>query len=450
MAPSTTQQILHENKSRETSTITALALNQRALSDVSCLVDFKNLERLDLGFNILSSIEGLGSCVNLKWLSVSQNKLKSLKGIEGLSKLTVLNAARNKLTSMDEVMSLVSLRALILNDNEISSVCRLDLLKDLNTLVLSRNPLRNVGDSLVKAKSIAKLSLSNCQLESIGSSFKSLLYLKEVRLAHNEITVLPAELASNIKLQNLDLGNNCITRSSDLKVLSSLHNLRHLNLQGNPIAEKNTSAKKVVELYYFVSLTSVSPDLSCIIKKLVPKLLTFNNKPLERSQGNENSKTNHANETKEKKEVKGETHKQNENISRKRSSSHNKDSPLYDAEVPDVDREVDLKWSKPNKASKKDISHGCENPKNDGESKQDPIDDVETPSMELISPHRMVHSEGSIRKKIDKEDVKDNKPCGQVAVVLYTKRKKAMGNSALPSLSSSAEVGNGGPSTWDA
>ncbi|KAF6158216.1 hypothetical protein GIB67_015010 [Kingdonia uniflora] len=56
--------------------------------------------------------------------------------------------------------------------------------------VLFRNPLRNVGDSLVKTKSIAKLSPSNCQLESICSSFNSLLYLKEVRLAHNEITAL--------------------------------------------------------------------------------------------------------------------------------------------------------------------------------------------------------------------------------------------------------------------
>lgn len=100
---------------------------------VSCLRDFKNLERLDLSFNKLTSLEvhfrspilfslkkfwflffmckhqimrnlfyyvivkwtmyfvnqGLKSCINLKWLSVAQNKLESLKGIESLSKLTV-------------------------------------------------------------------------------------------------------------------------------------------------------------------------------------------------------------------------------------------------------------------------------------------------------------------------------------------------------------------------
>lgn len=88
---------------------------------------FKDLERLDLGFNSLNSLEvlihpydnffffvlsleidvslpkfsesfmflqGLKLCVNLKWLSVVQNKLHSLKGIEGLTKLTVSSDSR--------------------------------------------------------------------------------------------------------------------------------------------------------------------------------------------------------------------------------------------------------------------------------------------------------------------------------------------------------------------
>ncbi|KAL3644186.1 hypothetical protein CASFOL_012118 [Castilleja foliolosa] len=52
-------------------------------SPVSCFCEFKNLEKLELGFNNLTSLEGLKSCLNLKWLSVVQNKLQSLKGIEG-------------------------------------------------------------------------------------------------------------------------------------------------------------------------------------------------------------------------------------------------------------------------------------------------------------------------------------------------------------------------------
>ncbi|KAL2237382.1 UNVERIFIED_CONTAM: hypothetical protein Sindi_0929900 [Sesamum indicum] len=183
------KKILQEKNANDADSITSLTLTHK-ISDVSCLSEFKNFERLDLGFNNLTSLEGLKSCMNLKWLSVVQNKLKSLKGIEGLTKLTVLNAGKNKLKSMDEVKSLASLHTLILNDNEISSVCKLDLMKELNTLVLSRNPISSLGDSLVKLKSITKLSLSNCQLQTVDSSLKSCLELKELRLAHNEIMII--------------------------------------------------------------------------------------------------------------------------------------------------------------------------------------------------------------------------------------------------------------------
>uniref|UniRef100_A0A6N2LM05 RuvB-like helicase n=2 Tax=Salix TaxID=40685 RepID=A0A6N2LM05_SALVM len=212
MASLSRQQVLKEKQTRDANTITSLSLTHRALSDISCLGEFQNLERLDLTFNNLTSLQGLSSCVKLKWLSVVQNKLESLKGIESLSNLFVLNAGKNKIKSIDEVRSLVSLRALILNDNEIVSICKLDQMKELNTLVLSRNPIREIGDSLVKVKSMTK--------------------------------TLPAELAYNKKLQNLDLGNNVITRWSDVKVLSSLVDLKNLNLLGNPIAENAKITKK--------------------------------------------------------------------------------------------------------------------------------------------------------------------------------------------------------------
>ncbi|XP_028085667.1 tetraspanin-3-like isoform X5 [Camellia sinensis] len=63
---------------------------------------------------------------------------------------------------------------------------RLDQLKELNTLVLSRNPINKLGESLVKVKSITKLSLSDCQLQAIDS-LMSCTELKELRLAHNDI-----------------------------------------------------------------------------------------------------------------------------------------------------------------------------------------------------------------------------------------------------------------------
>ncbi|GJM91787.1 hypothetical protein PR202_ga08198 [Eleusine coracana subsp. coracana] len=116
-------------------------------------------------------------------------------------------------------------------DNNISSICKLDRLQQLNTLVLSKNPVVTIGDALVKAKSMTKK--------------------------------IPSDLAKNVKILNLDLGNNLIERSSDLKVLSELHYLRNLNLQGNPISEKDGLAKKV--------------------KKFLPNLRILNAKPIEAS-----------------------------------------------------------------------------------------------------------------------------------------------------------------------
>ncbi|PWA89851.1 leucine-rich repeat domain, L domain-like protein [Artemisia annua] len=167
---------------------------------------------------------------------------------------------------MDEVSSLVRLRALILNDNEIVSICKLDQMKELNTLVLSKNPIQKIGESLVKVNSITKLSLSNCKIQAIDSSIKSCTELRELRLAHNEIRTLPSELTRNTKIQNLDLGNNLILRWSDLKVLSSLGNLKNLNLAGNPVTEKDVTIKK--------------------IKKLVPSLQIFNARPIDKPMKN--------------------------------------------------------------------------------------------------------------------------------------------------------------------
>ncbi|XP_021278108.1 adenylate cyclase [Herrania umbratica] len=332
MARLTKEQLLKDKQTHDANTITALSLNHKALSDVSCLAEFKNLERLDLAFNNLASLEGLKSCVNLKWLSVVQNKLQTLKGIERLTKLTVLNAGKNKLRSMEEVRSLVNLRALILNDNEIVSICGLDGMKDLNTLVLSRNPISEIGDSLVKLKSVTKLSVSNCQIQDIKSSFKSCIELKELRLAHNDIKSLPAELSYNKKLQNLDLGNNLITRWSDLKALDSLVNLKNLNLQGNPIAEKDKLAKKV--------------------KKLLPTLHIFNARPIDKSIKNEMGEIVHI--ASHNTAYKGEIHKEEKKDQKGKKnpkfqvSVQGQDINLHNATGHDAEKELKRKRKKGN------------------------------------------------------------------------------------------------------
>ncbi|XVF69227.1 hypothetical protein PTKIN_Ptkin11bG0064000 [Pterospermum kingtungense] len=439
--------------------ITSLSLHHKALSDVSCLSEFKNLERLDLAFNILTSLQGLESCVSLKWLSVVQNKLQTLKGIEGLTKLTVLNAGKNKLRSMEEVRFLVNLRALILNDNEIVSICGLDQMKDLNTLVLSRNPISEIGDSLAKLKSITKN--------------------------------LPAELSYNKKLQNLDLGNNLIARWSDLKALDSLVNLKNLNLQGNPIAQKDKLAKKV--------------------EKLLPNLHIFNAKPIDKSIKSEMGDSVdiashnavykediHMEEKKDQKrkrnsKVQASFEKQDVNLdgstgldaekemNRKKKKGNDKAST--EVLVEEGDDSVVKKKEKKKKAKgeqenlshleveKKIIDKGRKTkdklPKNEVSVHEDGIMVEEKPKKKKLEKHSeldIIDDAGTSFTELFANDVEDPKDdrmkivdrAGQDmessgGLVTYPVKKKKSKRSALPELNLSpvVEVGMGGASTWD-
>ncbi|GER33204.1 leucine-rich repeat (LRR) family protein [Striga asiatica] len=452
MSVLSSKKILQEKDSSDSNSITSLSLNHRAISDVSCLSEFKNLERLDLGFNNLTSLEGLKLCLNLKWLSVVQNKLHSLKGVEGLNKLTVLNAGKNKLKSMDEVKSLDSLRALILNDNEITSVCKLDRLKELNTLVgiflfdssnhsyavLSRNPITTLGESLLKLKSITKLSLSNCQLRTVDSSLNSCLELKELRLAHNEIMTIPSEFSILVKLQNLDMGNNLITNWSTLKVLQSLVNLRNLNLQGNPIAEKDNLLKKV--------------------KKLLPNLHIFNARPVDKITGKEvNEKANDFSvETdlgsgkKRRKNLQdkegadsAEKNKITETQSKKKSKSkHDESAAANESDAPNPKLEDTKKLSKHRKVNKSQPFKEAEKKslgKTEGEKKANTIDSSETPFVDLF-----VNSVPEINQNTDANS-------GLVIHHQIKKKKKnrAAVDPAALELSRADEIGLGGPSAWD-
>ncbi|CAN1171245.1 Protein phosphatase 1 regulatory subunit 7, partial [Linum perenne] len=438
------EQVLKDERTSNPDSITSLSLTHKALSDVSCLSEFKNLERLDLAFNSLTSLEGLSSCVNLKWLSVVQNKLQSLKGIESLPNLTVLNAGKNKLKSMDEVKSVVSLRALILNDNEIVSICKLDQLKELNTLVLSRNPIREIGESLSKAKSLTK---------SIGSSLKGCIELKELRLSHNEINTLPSELACNKKLQNLDMGNNGITRWSDLKVLSSLIEVKNLNLLGNPIADKDKLLKKV--------------------NKLLPNLQIFNSKPIDKlkSSGKTNRSFVHPPTKEHDLFDKDDTSyaKQNRSIGHEKDQNESSDLDKATKEDLELDEPADTKSDKKRKREK--VKEGQKNANGfDAENMRQIKKKSEEEAAIEGGTTRKISKDKDSTKKLGELDIIDSgemsfedlfaaerpRPLedknSNASFVISTTKKKKKNKNHDPNfndqMSSELEIGLGGPSAW--
>ncbi|KAL5152014.1 Protein phosphatase 1 regulatory subunit 7 [Glycine soja] len=445
MARLSSDQVLKDNNAADPTSVTTLHLTHKALSDITCLANFVNLEKLDLKLNNLTSLEGLRSCVNLKWLSVVENKLESLEGIQGLTKLTVLNA-----------------------ENEISSICKLDQLKDLNTLVLSKNPIRKIGEALMKVKSITKLSLSYCELQGIGTSLKSCVELSELRLAHNEIKSLPAELKLNSKLRSLDLGNNVITRWSELKVLELLTNLRNLNLQGNPAATVNKVMRK--------------------IKKALSKLQIFNARPVDKDtenkkgsivdgtrdfsvDQNENDHIEAADDldsgrkSSKKRKRTVDASKKEDRVVDEENKGHKKDKADRKKEslITNVDPGMENKSTK--KKAKKDdkpLDKGFaleenvskvekklkKQHKNDEQSELDVIDDAEASFAELFKINDAENLNLADEMKAQDKVPKDVMKLAGDPVTSFAKHKNAKIQN-MESLSAPvAEIGMGGPSTW--
>ncbi|RZB76535.1 Protein phosphatase 1 regulatory subunit 7 isoform C [Glycine soja] len=449
MARLSSDQVLKDNNAADPTSVTTLYLTHKALSDITFLANFINLEKLDLKLNNLTSLEGLRSCVNLKWLSVVENKLESLEGIQGLTKLTVLNAGKNKLKSIDQVMSVVSLRALILN-------------------VLSKNPIRKIGEALMKVKSITKLSLSYCELQGIDTSLKSCVELSELRLAHNEIKCLPEELKLNSKLRSLDLGNNVITRWSELKVLKLLTNLRNLNLQGNPVATVDKVTRKV--------------------KKALPKLQIFNARPVDKDTENkkgsivdgthdfsvdqadhpsDQNEDNHLEaaadldsgrkSTKKRKRTADASNKE-DRVADEEKKGHKKDRTDRKNDGPEMDNKSTKKKAK---KDDKPLDKGFaleenvskvekklkKKHKNEEQSELDVIDDAEASFAELFkindAENLNLVDEMRARDKVPK----DVKLAGDT-VTSFAKRKNAKMQNIESLSAPEAEVGMGGPSTW--
>nr|AMM42778.1 LRR-RLK [Vernicia fordii] len=394
------EQVLKDKQSRDPTCITCLSLTHKALSDVSCLSEFSNLERLDLASNTLTSLEGLRLCVNLKWLSVVQNKLESLKGIEGLYKLTVLNAGKNKLKFMDEVRSLVSLRALILNDNEIVSICKLDENKELNTLVLSRNPIREIGQSLVKVvKLLPSLHIFNAR--PIDRSAK-----KGDSGRVDDVSPIPASEPEVVKQKKKGSmkGNMLSEHEMDQSKSSHLDNVSGINVERD-LKEKKKKMKG--ELSWKEEVPVYDRDDIMVENKLKRKA--------SQEQDNDNDLDR-------------------EDLKHKRKQTIEK---FLKKDVLDQGNNKSTAKKKPK--SKKS---------REGQSELDVIDNGETSFADFFAANAVESPKhGGEEKMIDKVGEGINFMGASVA---FSAKKKKIKNrvGATVQLSAEVEVGMGGPSTW--
>jgi serine/threonine protein kinase/Leucine-rich repeat (LRR) protein len=209
-----------------------------------------------------------------KHLTLSNNRLTSLShdSLLRLTSLTSLDLRNNRIPAIPSSLAqLKSLSVLLLDGNLIESVPPAVLrLSSLSTLTLERNP---VPDSVIRmCRRMCRdgvLDLAECSGEGIlPVELFEFTWLRDLRLAHNELTTLPPVISQLTSLSSLDLEYNQL--NSLPWQLGTLTNLRRLQLTGNPLSILNTRSKMDVTatLSYLRGLKSATVDL-CRVKLMI-------------------------------------------------------------------------------------------------------------------------------------------------------------------------------------
>ncbi|KAL0437048.1 UNVERIFIED_CONTAM: hypothetical protein Sradi_0412700 [Sesamum radiatum] len=524
-----------------------LDLGFNNLTSLEGLKSCMNLKWLSVVQNKLQSLKGIEGLTKLTVLNAGKNKLKSMDEVKSLASLRALILNDNEITSvckLDQTILMFMLKhkpgpfanrsgSLYDDNNDCrgcfgtsnllssisgkSSIIKQDALvrprkilgktEERKVACMSEEIVPRIGKIFLGEKCCSEdlmpiktcfqiaLSLSNCQLQTVDSSLKSCLELKELRLAHNEIMTIPSEFGRLVKLQNLDMGNNLITNRSNIKVLSSLVNLRNLNLQGNPIAEKENLLKKVKKLLPNLHVFNARPIDKIVGKEMHEKVDDFSfeadkklalqsetnidqltrNKnprktpPLSESMDNNLNSAGGLGSRKKRKELldeKGVDSVENTNITEKKKktkvklqqnennnaeslnlipeeakkSKHKKKKTNEAAEEPDVGLDSILTGKEPDKKS-------CKKTKGD---KVNIIDSAETPFTDLFLTDAPEDRHEIADKKLDHKTGHDvHVITGLVTLPTKKKKKRNRIDPAALELSQVDEIGLGGPSAWD-
>eukprot|EP01138_Halocafeteria_seosinensis_P006318 gb/GECG01006459.1/.p1 GENE.gb/GECG01006459.1/~~gb/GECG01006459.1/.p1 ORF type:complete len:500 (+),score=51.93 gb/GECG01006459.1/:1-1500(+) len=221
----------------------------------------KILRKLNLAENpALKTLHGLADIApRLTWLNVAGCGLcsESLTDIKDLEELSVLNAGNNAIKQIPggALSNCKRLKALILNNNKIRKLENVGHLGELNTLVLSHNKLESIEHGPLKSMpKLAKLSIAHNRLGTFPA-ISHLYGLQELRLNDNQLRNVPDGIRSMNHLRMVDVGSNQISDYPSLGPLLALKGLRHVVIQGNPVAGDDKLTQS-----YANSCTSISSN----------------------------------------------------------------------------------------------------------------------------------------------------------------------------------------------
>ncbi len=258
-----------------------LDLSHKSLKKLpALLINFKNLERIDLSENpnldLSGSFQLLGNFKRLKSLSLSGIYDSIPDNISTLAGLEKLDLEKNDLTSIPKgVKKLSRLRRLILWDNKINNIIlQPGNLPNLEEIELGLNKLTAFPGDLSLIPSLKIISVYKNSISLMSPGIKKFVRLEDLVIRGNKLTSLPLEFGELKTLRKLDLRENQLTSITPLLNLISLEeldiaenkiedipdkigiltNLKKLSLSSNPI---RTMPEKIRDLQ---SLNYISID----------------------------------------------------------------------------------------------------------------------------------------------------------------------------------------------
>ena len=186
----------------------------------------------------------IGRLTSLRVLDVSKNRLTSLPSeLVGCFWLRSIEAQVNRLSSLP-ALHLSHLTALDLSNNRFEELQENAFcgLQSLSRLELNHNQLTSLPQSLTDLSHIYLLSVHHNQLtELMPFNFDNLQYLRQVNFSHNRISKMRAWNASSALVDKLDLSHNelCVLPKElagfGTKMRPRFGGGRSVLLEGNPL-----------------------------------------------------------------------------------------------------------------------------------------------------------------------------------------------------------------------
>lgn len=206
-------------------TLAFLSIDGNAVSDISALSGFADLNELNADSNAISDISVLAECTDLYSLSLSSNSISDITALSSCAELQQVYLNGNSLTSLSGLESSLSLRHLEADSNQITSIDGLCNATILEEVFLCDNKLDDVSLLSKSAGTIRRLYLSDNKLKS-DSFLTGMTALEYLAVDRNELSGLSC-LADSRKLISLTASGNDIGTTAGFE---GLEGLKYLNL----------------------------------------------------------------------------------------------------------------------------------------------------------------------------------------------------------------------------